>query len=118
VVLGRTTAWKATGAKAAIDSPFNYIVPQMLMFLFLALTSVVGVWRDMDNGVVTLATAWNVTNSLVLLVFIGGAARESHVLRRQARADRRAVGRAAGRHATGPVAITSPAIGRRAGEAA
>ena len=72
VLLGRKTTWKATGARSAVDSPFNYIVPQMLMFLFLALTSVVGVWRDLDNGVLTLATAWNVTNGLVLLVFIGG----------------------------------------------
>lgn len=117
VLLGRKTTWRATGAKNAIDSPFNYIVPQMLVFLFLALTSVVGVWRDLDNGVVTLATAWNVTNSCILLIFIGGAARESHVLKAHARAARKAV-TSAGRHATGPVPVPVRAISDQVGEAA
>jgi cellulose synthase (UDP-forming) len=118
VLLGRKTTWKATGAKSAVDSPFNYIVPQMLMFLFLALTSVVGVWRDLDNGVLTLATAWNVTNGLVLLVFIGGATRESHVLRLQARAERRANRAIPGRHATGPVTLPAGSLASQASEAA
>ncbi len=107
VLLGRKTTWRATGAKGGYDSPFNYIVPQMLMFVFLALTSAVGIWRDLDNGVLTLATAWNVTNALVLLTFIGGAGRESVVLRLQARATRR-IPSGAGRHATGPLTVPAP----------
>lgn len=90
VLRGRQTAWSATGARGTPSSPFNYIVPQTLLFLFLSLTSVVGVWRDLDNGVATLATAWNVTNSLILGAFMGAALRESHGLRVAARAARRA----------------------------
>jgi cellulose synthase (UDP-forming) len=89
VITGRKTAWSATGAAGEATSPFNYIVPQMLTFLFLALTSVVGIWRDMDNGVVTLASAWNITNSLIIAAFIGFAAREASRMKRQARVARR-----------------------------
>ena len=36
------------------DSPFNFIIPQVLVFVFLALTSVVAVWRDLA----TASSAW------------------------------------------------------------
>jgi cellulose synthase (UDP-forming) len=61
----------------------------MLVFLFLALTSVVGVWRDVDNGVFTLASAWNITNSLIIGSFIGFAAREHGRMKREVRVARR-----------------------------
>ena len=77
VITGRKTAWSATGAAGSASSPFNYVVPQMLVFLFLLLTSAVGVWRDLDNGVVTLASAWNITNTVILGSFLTFAARES-----------------------------------------
>jgi cellulose synthase (UDP-forming) len=89
VLTGRKTSWSATGAAGKASSPFNYIVPQMLTFLFLALTSVVGVWRDLDNGVFTLASAWNITNSLIIGSFIGFAAREHSRMKRDARVARR-----------------------------
>jgi cellulose synthase (UDP-forming) len=89
VLTGRKTSWSATGAAGKVSSPFNYIVPQMLTFLFLALTSVVGVWRDLDNGVFTLASAWNITNSLIIGSFIGFAAREHGRMKREARVARR-----------------------------
>ena len=44
--------------------------------MFLALTSVVAVWRDTGNGQFTLATAWNITNTLVFAAFIVAAFRE------------------------------------------
>jgi cellulose synthase (UDP-forming) len=78
-----------TGAASTASSPFNYVVPQVLAFLFLALTSAVGVWRDLDNGVVTLGSAWNITNTLILGVFLTFAARESRQMRREARIARR-----------------------------
>ena len=55
----------------------------------LAGTSVVGVWRDLDNGVVTLASAWNITNSLIIGSFIAFAAREHAQMKREARIARR-----------------------------
>lgn len=96
---GRRTTWSATGASGKASSPFNYIVPQMLTFLFLALTSAVGVWRDLDNGVVTLASAWNITNTLIIGSFIGFAAREHVRMKREARVARRVT-----RIVTAPVA--------------
>lgn len=90
VIVGRDQAWHATGAKGH-GSPFEFIVPQVLFFVFLALTSVVAVWRDADNGVFTLATAWNVTNTLILGLFVVTAARESRRLRHPVEAPARSV---------------------------
>jgi cellulose synthase (UDP-forming) len=89
VLTGKQTSWSATGAKKGYDSPFNYVVPQMLVTLFMLLTSLVGIWRDLDNGVFTLATAWSVTNTMVLFVFVATAFKESHQLKREARVARR-----------------------------
>ncbi|WP_062313858.1 glycosyltransferase family 2 protein [Demequina rhizosphaerae] len=77
----RDVGWTSTGSTKA-RSPFNFIVPQVLFFVFLALTSLVAIWRDWDNGVVTLATAWNVTNTVILGAFLLAARREARALRR------------------------------------
>lgn len=100
VITGRKTAWSVTGASSKVSSPFNYIVPQILVFLFLLLTSAVGIWRDLDNGVVTLASAWNITNTAILGAFVLSAQRESRRLRAAARAHRRSERR--------PVAVARP----------
>lgn len=77
VLCGKEQAWHVTGAdRGRTPSPFNFIVPQVLVFVFLALTSVVAVWRDTGNGQFTLATAWNITNTLVFAAFIVAAFRE------------------------------------------
>jgi cellulose synthase (UDP-forming) len=80
VLTGKDVGWHVTGS-ASTRSPFNYAIPQILFFVFLALTTVVGVWRDADNGVFTLATAWNATNTVILGAFLMAAMRESHHLR-------------------------------------
>ena len=98
VITGRKTAWSATGAAGSASSPFNYVVPQMLVFLFMVLTSAVGVWRDLDNGVVTLASAWSITNTLIVGSFLTFAARESRSLKREVRVQARRL-----RAATGPL---------------
>ena len=81
VLTGRDVGWQATGT-ARGSSPFNFVVPQMLFFLFLSLTSVVAVYRDISNGVPTLATAWNVTNTVILGAFLIAVARDARLLRR------------------------------------
>ncbi|WP_127475882.1 glycosyltransferase [Microbacterium sulfonylureivorans] len=75
VITGKDVGWHVTGT-ATRRSPFNFIVPQLLFFVFLALTSVVAIWRDANHGSLTLATAWNVTNTLILAAFIGAALHE------------------------------------------
>ncbi|MBW4032486.1 MAG: glycosyltransferase [Acidobacteria bacterium] len=82
VFSGREQKWVATGSGGARVSPFNFIIPQVLFFAFVFLTSIVGILKDYGNQTVTLATAWNVTNTIVLGVFIVTAFREAHVSRR------------------------------------
>lgn len=83
VISGRDVGWHVTGSGSR-RSPFEFIVPQLLCFVFLALTTVVAVWRDTGNGVFTLATAWNATNTVILAAFVATAAREARRLRRPA----------------------------------
>ena len=61
------------------------MVPQVLFFVFLLLTSFVAITRDVQNGVFTLATAWNVTNTVILGSFVAAAAREARLLKRSSR---------------------------------
>lgn len=81
VLVGRTQGWHVTGSASA-QSPFNFIIPQTLFFFFLALTTVVAVWRDAEIGTLTLATAWNATNTIILGAFMVAALRERRALRR------------------------------------
>ena len=85
----RDVGWQATGSVRAA-SPHNFVVPQILFFVFLFLTSFVALWRDWDNGVATLATAWNITNTIILGIFLATARREARDLRRQRRLEKRA----------------------------
>ena len=81
VLTGRDVGWQATGT-AKGNSPYNFVVPQMLFFLFLVLTSFVAVYRDITNGVATLAMAWNVTNTFILGAFLFSVARDARLIRR------------------------------------
>jgi cellulose synthase (UDP-forming) len=67
---GREQSWHATGASGRRASPFTFIRPQVYLFVFLALTSVVAIWRDLNNSQFSLATAWNLTNTAALGVFM------------------------------------------------
>jgi cellulose synthase (UDP-forming) len=53
------------------------MIPQVLVFVFLALSSVVSIWRDLGNSQFSLATAWSITNTFILGSFIVVAFRES-----------------------------------------
>jgi cellulose synthase (UDP-forming) len=111
--VGKEQKWHVTGAKGRPESPFNFIIPQVLVFVFLALTSVVAIWRDVDNSQLTLATAWNVTNTLILAVFMVVATRESRHNKRAARDLRRSRRRpqhAAPLDLAQPAAEPSPAV--------
>lgn len=79
VLLGRQQKWHVTGAGGKRSSPFAFIIPQVLFFTFLLMTSIVGGWKAWMTSSVDLALAWNVTNTLVIGVFILTAFRESLV---------------------------------------
>jgi cellulose synthase (UDP-forming) len=76
VLVGREQKWHVTGRRGRPSSPFNFMVAQVLMFAFLLLTSFVAVWRDIGHSQLTLATVWNITNTLILGVFVVAGMRE------------------------------------------
>jgi cellulose synthase (UDP-forming) len=82
----RDRAWHVTGRAGRANSPFNYIVPQTLMWAFLLATSIVGIFVVEWTATVSIALFWNVLNTLVLTLFLGIAAREALRLRREGRA--------------------------------
>jgi cellulose synthase (UDP-forming) len=90
VITGRRQRWHVTGGERRRSSPFNVMVSQTLFFVFLALTSVVAIYKDLGNGALTLATGWNVTNTLIIGAFIIVAVVEARRIRRDHRARDRA----------------------------
>lgn len=81
VVLRREETWYATG-KRDIDSPYNYIVPQILIFLFLLFSSVVGVMKGLYLGSFSIALFWNVVNTGVFGSFLYIARLEHRQIKR------------------------------------
>lgn len=73
---GKEQQWHVTGQAKARTSAFAFVRPQVYLFTFLALTCVVAIWRDLVNQQLTLATAWNLTNTLILGRFLLEAGRE------------------------------------------
>lgn len=90
-LFGRDEAWSATNAKDnGYDSPFNYIRIQTYTFLFLLLTSVVGIWKIYYTSEFSIAVVWNVLMTLIFWYFIRAALREGRELKREARRERKA----------------------------
>ncbi|PWD49580.1 glycosyl transferase family 2 [Serinibacter arcticus] len=87
-LLGRDTVWHATGARGERSSAFAWMVPQTVVFVFLAITSVVGILKQEATGLFTLALAWNVTNTLIVGSFLLQGAHEDRTFARAARAER------------------------------
>jgi cellulose synthase (UDP-forming) len=84
VLMGHEQKWHVTGGRHEAASPFAFIVPQVLMLTFLLPTSLVAVWRDVNHSTATVATFWNITNTLILAGFVVTAVREHRRLRRPA----------------------------------
>jgi len=81
-VFRRDQKWHVTGALGKKASPFNFITQQLMAFVFLLITSVVGIWQALTVSSVTLALAWNMLNTLVLGLFVVTAIREAKAIRR------------------------------------
>jgi cellulose synthase (UDP-forming) len=84
-VTRRERQWHVTGSAGGARSPFNYTFPQVLVFVFLLLTTVVGAWKAQVTGSFNVALAWNALNTIVLGIFLTVTYREA----RTARAARR-----------------------------
>jgi cellulose synthase (UDP-forming) len=89
-LFNRDQAWSATNAKdSQYDSPFNYIRIQTYTFVFLLLTSFVGVWKIFYTAEFSIAVVWNILITLIFWYFIRAALRESRELKKEARLMRR-----------------------------
>jgi len=84
-LLRRDQAWSVTGRKGVRNSPFAFIGPQVLAFVFLAATSVVGLWQAQQIRTFDLALFWNLLNTAVLGAFVATAVREARRIRADAR---------------------------------
>jgi cellulose synthase (UDP-forming) len=78
----RDLAWQATN-KVSYDSPFNYVRMQVYVFIFLLLTTVVGIWKVYYTDAFSISLAWNALNTFVFGYFTFAALREGGMLRRQ-----------------------------------
>jgi cellulose synthase (UDP-forming) len=81
VVIGRDTAWSVTGASKRAASPFNFLTLQVVTFVILLATTAVGIWRDVLNSQLAIATVWAGLNTVVLGAFLVVAMAEAHRLR-------------------------------------
>lgn len=74
-LLMRDEEWHVTGSTEK-DSPFNYIVPQLVLFVFLMFVNVLGVTRFYNSSEVSVALTWNLINTFVFLYFFKIAYKE------------------------------------------
>jgi cellulose synthase (UDP-forming) len=76
VVLHRDVAWHATGSLSRSESPFSFVTSQIMLFLFLAFTSVFGIWKIRYTGVFALSLVWNVINTFIFGAFLSVVVKE------------------------------------------
>jgi cellulose synthase (UDP-forming) len=78
----RSGTWHVTGSKGKQASPFLFIRSQMLMFVFLLATTIVGFWKFDWTGEFSIALFWNLLNTIALGALIAVAVHESVTARR------------------------------------
>lgn len=78
----RDESWQATNRVDSYDSPFNYIRMQTYIFIFLLLTTVVGLWKSIYTNEFSVSIAWCALNTYIFGYFIFVALRESSSMRR------------------------------------
>ena len=84
-LLRRDQAWKATNAIGNYDSPFNYVRAQVYIFVFLFLTSLVGIWKALYTYELSISLVWNLFNTIVFGYFVHVATAEARTLKRAER---------------------------------
>lgn len=88
----RDQAWHATNT-VSYDSPFNYVRIQVYVFVFLLLTSIIGLAKALYIDQFSISLAWNALNTFVFGYFVFMAMAEGRLLkqqRRQLKRERRA----------------------------
>ena len=90
-VFRKEQKWHVTGSPPRQGVAVQLHHPAGLMaFVFLLVTSVVGIWQAVTVSSVTLALIWNILNTFVLGLFMVTALHEAHAIRRERRRRRRA----------------------------
>lgn len=74
VIAGKAVGWTATGKRLS-ESPMNFLVPQILVFIFLFASSVFGVCLVLTGKPLSLALVWNSFNAFVFGYYIRMALR-------------------------------------------
>lgn len=86
VLIGKDEKWNVTNRKDE-DSPFNYIVPQIVLFLFLLITTIIAgfdlFWYR--NSGILAAFLWNSLNTVIFGFFIWITFKESRLMWKQDR---------------------------------
>lgn len=88
-LFNRRPSWKSTGAARAEVSPFLFVRAQVVITVFLAATSAVGVLRFLDDGRMSLPLIFNSLNLLTFLIFMTVVGAEHRAIRRTQEAPRR-----------------------------
>jgi len=83
-LLRRDQAWHATNS-VSYDSPFNYIRMQVYTFVFLFLTTIVGILKAFYVNQFSISLLWNGLNTFVFGYFVVMAYAEGRSLRRKQR---------------------------------
>lgn len=84
----RDQAWHATNT-VSYDSPFNYVRIQVYVFVFLLLTSIVGIIKSIYIDQLSISLAWNILNTVVFGYFVMMALAEGSGLKRERRRQKR-----------------------------
>ena len=74
--IGVDTKWHVTGTTKK-SSAFNFIIPQVITFVFLIGVAFVSIWRDINLGMLNVATFWSVINTIAVGAFIVDRFREA-----------------------------------------
>lgn len=69
-LFNREEHWKATNSLDSYDSPFNYIRVQTYLFIFLAITTVTGIWKSQYTSEFSVSIIWCMLNTLVFGSFV------------------------------------------------
>lgn len=78
----RDQSWRATNT-VSYDSPFNYVRVQVYVFIFLLLTSFVGIAKSLYTNELSISLAWNGLNTFIFGYFVLMARAEGRLMKRQ-----------------------------------
>lgn len=88
-LLKKDYKWTATNRRDGYDSPFNYMVPQVFIFVILLITTAIGIWRGMRTDTILLSLWWNAINTFVFGVYMWIGIKETRSYAKARRAEKR-----------------------------